>query len=120
MEKYRQHIEGWKKAFTVPGERTPKGELGRQMEEGIELYEAVANYDGTPQGKLHILEEGVDCIIGLMGVMNAVDPTINVDNLMQKKLTIIGNKYPPQKINMFKKQGLTTQQAMQRCKAQFN
>jgi hypothetical protein len=120
MEKYRQQIEGWKSQFTAPNERTPQGELGRQMEEGVELYEAVTKYDGSPTGKLHILEEGVDCIIGLMGVMNAVDPTINVDNLMQKKLSIIGDKYPPQKINMFKKQGLSTKQAMERCKAQFN
>lgn len=119
MERYQRELEGWKSKFTAPHERTPQGELGRQMQEGVELYLAVANYDGTPKRKQEVVEEGIDCIIGLLGVINAADPTVNVDTVMQKKLTVINNKYQPEKVNMFKKQGLTTEQAMERCKALY-
>lgn len=77
-------------------EDTPLAEFDRSQEEFGELHDAVKAHDGSRQSELEIGGEATDVIIRMLGLMTIVG--CNATEMLQAKIDVIHQKYPPEKI----------------------
>jgi len=94
---FQNRVADWKSQVIPAHENTPDGEFTRSLEEFDELQDAVKANDGTPQAQLEIGEEATDVIIRMLGIISVVGA--NAGELLDKKLTLIQEKYPPSVIS---------------------
>lgn len=108
-------MNSWQKRVFESHELTPQRRAERVTEEFVELE--VAMMTGNKQ---EILEESVDCMLGLAGIaLTVAEPQI-VAAAVFDKLMVILRKYDPNSINALKASGITTDMALEVRKTQWN
>ncbi len=117
MERFQQRISEFKRKIMPQHELAPQREYARLMEENMELYLEMGNYDGSEKAKDKVAEESGDVIIRHLGLIDSVgrDAATIVDN----KLNVMVKKYPADKIVALQRNGMDFPQAMAHQKSQY-
>lgn len=108
-------MNNWQKRVFEPHELTPQRRAERLNEEFVELE--VAIMINEPK---EILEESVDCMLGLAGIALTVAEPQEVAAAMFDKLMVILRKYDPNSVRALKASGITTDMALDVRKTQWN
>jgi NTP pyrophosphatase (non-canonical NTP hydrolase) len=90
---FQEDIASWKAKILPPHENTPEREFDRGLEEVAELAEAIKADDGSPQAREEINSEAADVVIRMIGIV--VSAGGDIASLIDKKIGIIQDKYPP-------------------------
>lgn len=108
-------MNSWQRRVFEPHELTPQRRAERVSEEFVELEVALMTGD-----KKEILEESVDCILGLAGIALTVAEPQEVAAQVFDKLMVILRKYDPNSVSALKASGITTDMALEVRKVQWN
>lgn len=118
IERHQQQIGEWQRAIIPIELNTPRHHFNRSLEEMVELHDAISVDDGSPQAKEGINMEATDVIIRMMGIIVATGG--NVVELLDRKIGIMQEKYPPARIQGDLRQGVPFDLAMANSKRAYN
>lgn len=114
MEQRFKPVIEWQNRVLPPGQKTAHERVSVVLGEVKELTEAVLR-----ETTANVMEEAADVMISTAGFMKAVDPNVDLDNIVGKKIEVMMKKYEAEKLIALQKKGLSFDQAMAQLKLDF-
>lgn len=117
MERYQRRIADFHRAIIPMPEQSPQRQYSRLMEENMELYLEMADYDGSEKAKDKAAEEAGDLIIRHIGLIESLGR--KAETIVDHKIGVMENKYPAEKIVGLQRKGMSWGDAMGQVKREW-